>query len=277
MEQGLTPMEEIFSLQEKLIQAYYKKGKVPFRLHDLLSTRPSAQQLQWLKSLVADMAEEIGEAFEGYEVLHMKVMDQNGTEKDKDTKNIQDLCINLSIEVADILHFMAEICLYTGFTTSELSNFIDYICEMEGMAFTEGDALKRGMDLAKYQNFRLGRKGEAVNILQIKYPYVNSGSIRAHLKNFRAGNVVSSIRLNDVKDQAFELMRDMIALRRAFRAKLWRETNDPISVDEVHRFIGHVVLGIFRFADLLDMGPDDLHVVYIHKNQINHDRNTNAY
>jgi len=113
-EKAPTPftIEEIFNLQKALLKGYIgieKLPQYPLNIHD-----PQAQIL--LKDFSARVTEELGEAFESLEQLYqyMGTVKDGWNPPDVDPEKVLPSLYNFNEELADAIHFMVELMIYSG-------------------------------------------------------------------------------------------------------------------------------------------------------------------
>jgi hypothetical protein len=105
---GEFPLETMYSLQKNLLVGYIKIEKLP--PYPVALNDPQAQVL--LKDFTARVVEELGEMYESYLVLCQT--QYIALYKEADISTLTHALYNLNEELADAIHFMIELLIYSG-------------------------------------------------------------------------------------------------------------------------------------------------------------------
>lgn len=223
-------MQGMIDLQKGLLDHYTGIEKLPMYPVDI----NIKENQVLLKDFSARVVEELGEAFESYE----KAMASIKSSPDSTKSHV----INFNEELADVLHFLLELMIYSDLEIkSELHVFVRI---QDVNTKTVEQIMANDMSVPYYEN---------------QYP-----------DQLTSGGWAFSREISDIQKQLmWDVTYQLQLARNCLKSKPWKQTE--MLVDE-KRYKEHLMaswVNLFKLFSFWGMDCDDVYTIYYKKNQVN--------
>lgn len=248
-------MQRMFSLQKTLLDYYTGIESLPKYPIDI--NTKSSQVL--IKDFVSRIVEELGEAWESYEI--MMSMRNKLLDKEAMIPHLQ----NFNEEVADSLHFWLELLIFSGITPNDLR----YRLALEiGEDIKEEDDLLNGwLELGSYTlEFGLSKPLPAFWVQKEPSDEFLTG-----------GRALGDGRYQVLKQLLWDITYHLQIARNTLKNKPWKQssmmTDEALYKDELYKS----TLAIFRFLSYAGFTKESIFHIYYKKNMVNQFRIKSKY
>jgi len=249
-------IEAIFELQRQLINGYIKIEKLP--LYPLDIHDPKSQII--IKDFSARVVEELGEAYESLEYLHkyMGTVKDGWNPPDVDPDRVLPHLYNFNEEMADAIHFMVELMIYSGYYPK------DVLKEDPSMEFDE-------VDIFKYLQVNYAWDQQATYMPQIPL------SKEEDTLFIQGGRSISGIYLEMIIKGMWSVIYPLQLARNALKNKPWKQSQ-LLSDNKVYK---ENTMGAFKHLVLLclsaGINEESFYNIYLAKNKVNRFRQQSKY
>lgn len=270
-------LEKIYELQKELLEGYIKiEGLPPYPIN---INAKSSQTL--IKDFIGRVIEELAEAYESILEVgkitkeNRYFIEPNKTELNKALNHLQ----NISEELADAMHFMVELLIYSNIQPEDIQNYLNKLNQEYSLTFKD-DILYNAMIsgfvmLDDIENNSIN----SISLIDIaKKEFSDDKSIvDRDWELYQACSFVNLETFNKLKMGLWEVTYHLNIARNFLKNKPWKQSQ--MMSDEI-RFQEQVVLGFIKMMGLyLVMGvlSPNLYYIYFKKNRINLFRQRSKY
>ena len=251
-----TTIEAIFGLQKQLIDGYVtieNLPRYPIDIHD-----PVSQVI--LKDFSARVVEELGEAYESLEVLmqYMSTVKDGWNPPEIDPEKVLPALYNFNEEIADAIHFMVELMVYSGYYPKDI---------LKDDPSLEGEEV----DIFKYIQANYEWDMEAAYMPQIPITKDQDNIF------IQGGRPISAIYLTMVVRNMWAVIYPLQLARNALKNKPWKQ-RQMLSDRKVYKsntiraFIALVCLCLSA-----GINEEAFYNIYLAKNKVNRFRQESRY
>ena len=258
---GLFGLQEMYDLQKELIKPFQGIEGLPDYPLDVDTKENQAL----LKDFIARIVEELGEAFQEFEILYGLV-----NEKDKDVDKMLVHLSKLNEEVSDAMHFFLELLIYINIGDSSVWAYTEKIMSQLNLNL-EADALENILKVALHHNQLNGRvHWNAQSAYHIGTLYSLSGE---GVDEFlRGGRKIGPEQLINQKILLWEITYQLQLVGNQLKNKPWTQTGKPTNVDMLQEAAVQAFLHFFCWLSYMGHTPKSVYTVYWKKNQVNQQR-----
>ena len=252
-----TTVEAIFELQKQLIDGYVaieKLPRYPIDIHD-----PVSQVI--LKDFSARVVEELGEAYESLEVLmqYMSTVKDGWNPPEIDPEKVLPALYNFNEEMADAIHFMVELMVYSGYYPKDI------------LADDKEDVDSNMFDIFKYIQANYQWDKQASYMPQIPVPKAQDNIF------IQGGRSISGIFLSMTIDGMWAVIYPLQLARNALKNKPWKQSQ-MLSDNKVYK--NNTIKAFKALVCLcLSVGINEeaFYNIYLAKNKVNRFRQESHY
>lgn len=251
---GLT---SIFELQKELIGPYIKIEGLPQYPIDV--NTKSSQVL--LKDFSARIVEELGEAWESFEIM-MKL---------KNTSDSRELMIshlqNYNEEVADAIHFWAEMMIYIGAETQRIRYWMSNFLKTD----LWGDMLLNMMYIGKDQlmlDYRFMKRIPAFWVIRDE---------DLQDEFLRGGRMLGKEHYQLQKELLWDITYHLQIARNTLKNKPWKQTEMMTDENLFENEMMKATISLFKFFSFAGFNKISLYTIYYKKNRVNKFRQESKY
>jgi len=246
-------LENMFYLQQDLLDHYVSIEGIPKYPFDLNSK--NSQVI--IKDFIARIIEELGEAFESYEI--MMTMFHNGVDEKEMIPYLQ----NFNEEIADSIHFWLETLIVSGIEVSDLKGF--YFSDTS-----------KGSILLSWFLYAEGKVNLDTNYKKFPARYVIK-DLDLYDEFLRGGRKLSKEIMSIMKGYLWDITYHLQLARNTLKNKPWKQSQ--MMTDEGLYIIKlkDATVSLFKFLQFTGFSPASLYEVYYKKNLVNKFRIKSKY
>jgi len=274
-------LEKIYELQKELLDEYVKiEGLPPYPVN--INSKKS-QVL--IKDFVGRVIEELAEGYESMiEVVNITKAnkfffgDVTVSEIQRAVNHLQ----NVSEEMADAMHFMTELLIYSNIQPEDINAYIDKVMP----AFKSGNIIRRAMNagifmLAISNDDNGATTGGYVDLIA-KMKGVNNelypeGDDERDWELYQAGHHVNELDFIQRKKDLWDVTYHLNIARNFLKNKPWKQSQ--MMSDET-RYQEQIVLAFIKMMGFfvnIGITPENLYHIYFKKNMVNRFRQKSNY
>lgn len=254
---GNHSFSEIFRLQKVLIDHYVKiEGLPPYPID--VNTKASQNII---KDFSARIIEELGEAFESYEI--MTAMFHAGEPESEMVPHLQ----NFNEEIADALHFWLELMIFSGFEVPHLKKWLENDWQV---SFTNPDLFS--------EYFKLGGffVENAIPMRSIpKRMVIKDADLKDEF--LRGGRVLGKITLQQMKVYLWEITYHLQMARNTLKNKPWKQSQMLTDLGQYENSLKKAAYALFTFLYFVGITKESAFHIYYKKNKVNEFRINSKY
>ena len=254
---GREALQDIFVLQKILIESYIKIEGMP-RYPININTKES-QKL--LKDFSGRVIEELGEGFESY--LTMMDMFHGGISESNMIPYLQ----NFNEEIADAIHFWAELMIYSGY---EVSHMNKWLLQYTGTDFGKADLLATWFSLGKTLS-----DGELQGF-QLSYRMVIEDKDLTD-EFLVGGRKLSNKHTKIMKEYLWDITYWLQMARNTLKNKPWKQSQMLTDSSIYETALKMATVSLFKFCSFVELTPESFFTIYFKKNKINQFRIASRY
>ena len=254
---GYGSFSDLFALQKILVNHYVKIEGLPSYPLDI-NTKKSQDII---KDFSARIIEELGEAFESYELM-MNMFHQGESEKDM-IPTLQ----NFNEEIADALHFWLELMIFSGFETAHLKKWMEMDWEV---SFRNPDLLS--------EYFKLGAffvEGAIPMRSLSKRMIIKDEDLNEEF--LRGGRALSKVIMNNMKIYLWDITYHLQIARNTLKNKPWKQSHMLTDLGQYEDALKKTAYSLFTFLYFVGINKESLFHIYYKKNKVNQFRIQSKY
>lgn len=249
---------EIFRLQGELLDEYLKVEKLekyPFPIDS-----PKHQII--LKDFIARVVEELGEAFQSYEIMLIHQSEEK-TENKYYTPHI----FNFNEELADALHFFVETMIVTGMTPDTILHYTER--NNTTPPNREHNWHWDHYELLGYNNIPLHRI--------VSPGFLLADSVIEAEKSYLGGLYLSQRVYDDMAMGLWDITYKLQLARNTLKNKPWKQTHMKTDEDMFFNYMVEAFNSLMRFTRSVGISEEGLYTLYFRKNEVNKFRIRSKY
>lgn len=255
----------IYSAQLSLIMEYHKLEMVPSIDLDL-STKESRR---FIKETVGNLVEELGEADE-YQVRLVELL----VKPDLMSSYPNSLMDAYSEELADVLHFMVELMIYSKIEPEDAIEYYRIKCQEQNIsAIMADDLLTVGLRYARHLN-----AFENQMICEAKLSARRILTEQEYEISHSAGYILHPEVARFAGDYSWQITKTLNLATNFLKNKPWVQGERPfINLPEFQRKVMEAFVLLMGLYDLVGWEIKGVYQYYMTKNEKNHNRIINKY
>lgn len=275
-------LEKIYDLQKELLNEYVKiEGLPPYPIN--INSKKS-QIL--IKDFVGRVIEELAEGYESM-IEVVKITKENkfffGDVKISEIQRAVNHLQNVSEEMADAMHFMVELLIYSNIQPEDINS---YITKVTPIIYDGWDVIRRAMNsgitLLSISNEDNGATSGGYVDLVARLKWVEAelnpeGDDVRDWELYQAAHNVNELDFIQRKKDLWDITYHLNIARNFLKNKPWKQSH--IMSDEV-RYQEQIVLAFIKmmgFFANIDITPENLYHIYFKKNMVNRFRQKSNY
>lgn len=274
-------LEKIYELQKELLDEYVKiEGLPPYPVN--INSKKS-QVL--IKDFVGRVIEELAEGYESMlEVVNITKEnkfffgDVTVSEIQRAVNHLQ----NVSEEMADAMHFMVELLIYSNIQPEDINAYIDKVMPVIKSSNIIRRSMNVGIAMLSISNDDNGTTtGGYVDLVakmkRVNYELYPDGDDDRDWELYQAGHNVNELDFIQRKKDLWDVTYHLNLARNFLKNKPWKQSQ--MMSDEI-RYQEQIVLAFIKMMGLfanIGITPENLYHIYFKKNMVNRFRQKSKY
>lgn len=274
-------LEKIYELQKELLDEYVKiEGLPPYPVN--INSKKS-QVL--IKDFVGRVIEELAEGYESMiEVVSITKEnkfffgDVTVSEIQRAVNHLQ----NVSEEMADAMHFMVELLIYSNIQPEDINAYIDKVMPVIKSSNIIRRSMNVGIAMLSISNDDNGTTtGGYVDLVakmkRVNYELYPDGDDDRDWELYQAGHNVNELDFIQRKKDLWDVTYHLNLARNFLKNKPWKQSQ--MMSDEI-RYQEQIVLAFIKmmgFFANIGITPENLYHIYFKKNMVNRFRQKSKY
>lgn len=256
---------QMFSMQKEILKSYIAIEGLPEYPIDINSK--SGQKL--LKGFVQRYTEELSEAFDELEMAFEAMSENN-------QKGAQENIRNYNTEIADSMHFLLEILIYTGM---EEEMIMEKLCNQlnehgYGNIIQEGDCLRTLIDTGVFLNNLAGYNKKGVNSQAFR---VFNQMETIHDPSIMGGAYINQEIILLHSTYLWQITHKINKTVNELKNKDWSQTEKLVNTTSFYEKLLDTLIVISQYLDIANINILGVFNSYYLKNQVNLERIKNKY
>lgn len=249
-------MENLILSQKELMKLY----KGVYNLPDWPLDLDSREDQDIIRHLISSLSEELVESWDSYCMLFRSV-------ETNFTRKLNEQLRDLSLELADCLHFFLELLIFSNLTIEDFEIFIDNLATTSNYTW-EGELsiLEKVQKLSKFHTTSEG----LIQTPQLCYPMNLIGPYKAGNKLTRENQQILPILLWDTVSCLFTVQNTL-------KNKPWKIQETPTDLVRYNAMLMQGLYTYLAYNYMLGSTPESIIENYLEKNQENKNRIKNKY
>lgn len=257
--QGLPPIiwnkdgiVELFALYEEMF--------IPYRLLQQLPQAPiiidkrSSQVI--LREIIGYLCEEASEA-----ITVMEQITEECYKPESDHKLIEGLFREYNEELADILHFLVKLLIYSNIDATSIKSYYLALTTERSLSnlYFPAHTLDTTFGIALFMNSMDGR-----------LTYLGKEILFGRDETFlKAGTKVSIEILLEHKALMFEVIHNLNKACNTLKNKPWKQTETPTDIGKYQLYLMEAWLWLFKYYQFVGLDAQSLFSIFWYKNRLN--------
>lgn len=259
-------LDHIFELQRGLIDKYIViENLPPYPVN--LQEKPGRVLIT---DFIGRIIDEMSEAYDALECIYTALNDNDSHQAKKCLEEFNE-------EIADVLHFTFELCIYAGFNTYTLLGLVvDSLARRSDEAF---DSWQDGEETLFYLTY-LGRYANVrTNIFKL---LDSRADFRVPIEPIKEVHLygaqsLSLDKINLIASFFWHGINSLSKAKRSLKHKPWAQSETKANTIAFNENLADFILILMQCLDILGKDSRSIYQSYILKNAINHDRIKNKY
>ena len=251
-------LQEIYDLQKALIKPFQGIEGLP----DYPLDPDTKDNQALLKDFMARIVEELGEAYQEFEILYDLAM-----AKDKDEAKLLKHLSDFNEEAADAMHFFIELLIYVNIEASSVYGYSNMLMNDLNLNI-EPCTLANLIKLCQHENQLTGKKHwNSQTGYHIGIPYNLSGD---GVDEFlRAGRKIGPEQKMYQKELLWEVTYSLQLVRNLLKNKPLVQCNTVTNVDKLQETTVQAFLHFMCWLTYMGHTPESIWAIYYKNNQVN--------